>query len=137
MSERITLTPLTLDDVGGRRGGKSVTLDKQGRLSLSRALRRELVIYDMPAYIYVSLNVEQRIIGIVKADVVTTPPNAAQLKVDKRGYTNGKPLLDKLALTQAAGPYRLKPIGKIDSDGASWHAFRYEPDNRKRAELVR
>jgi hypothetical protein len=123
-NERITLTPLTPEDFGGRRGGKSVTLDKQGRLSLSSALRRELGIAGMPAFVYVSSNVEQKVIGIVKADVVTTPPNAKQAKVDKRGYTNGKPLLDKFGLAQVGGPYRFEYLGKIDSNGADWHAFR-------------
>jgi hypothetical protein len=128
---RITLTPLTPEDFGGRRGGKSVTLDKQGRLSLSSALRRELGITGMPAFVYVSSNVEQKVIGIVKADVVTTPPNAKQAKVDKRGYTNGKPLLDKFGLPQASGPYRFEYLGKIDSNGADWHAFRFVPPSPK------
>jgi hypothetical protein len=132
-NERITLTPLTPEDFGGRRGGKSVTLDKQGRLSLSSALRRELGITGMPAFVYVSSNVEQKVIGIVKADVVTTPPNAKQAKVDKRGYTNGKPLLDKFGLPQVGGPYRFEYLGKIDSNGADWHAFRFVKPSPKQA----
>ena len=123
-SNRIELTPLTHEDFGGRRGGKSVTLDRQGRLSLSSALRRDLGIAGLPAHIYVSSNVEQKVIGIVKADVITSPPNAKQAKVDKRGYTNGKPLLDKFGLAQAGGSYRFEYIGKLDSNGADWHAFR-------------
>jgi hypothetical protein len=123
-NEKIQLTPLTPEDFGGRRRGKSVTIDKQGRLALSTDLRRELAILGMPALVYVSLDVAQHVIGVVKSDVVTSPPNAKQAKVDKRGYTNGKPLLDKLGLTQAGGPYRFEYVGKIDSGGVDWFAFR-------------
>ena len=123
-ASKINLTPLTTRDLGHRYGAKALTLDKQGRLALSASLRRELGIGGRSAHIYVSLDVAQRVIGIVKSDVVTSVPDAAQLKVDKRGYTRGKALLAKLALTQAEAPYKFDYLGKLDSNGADWHAFR-------------
>lgn len=121
---KINLTPLTSEDLGGRRGVKAITLDKQGRLSLSSALRRELGIAGRPAHIFVSIDLAQRVIGIVKHDAVTSVVNAAQVKIDKRGYTSGKALLDKFGLAQKSGPYKFDYVGKLDSAGADWHAFR-------------
>jgi hypothetical protein len=121
---KITLTPLTVDDLGARRGVRSVTLDKQGRLCLSRTLRRDLGIVDRSEHIYVSVDLAQRVIGIVKSDVVTNVVNAGQLKVSKRGYATGRALLRKFGLSEADGPYRFDYVGKLDSGGADWHAFR-------------
>ena len=121
---KITLTPLTVDDIGARRGARFVTLDKQGRLCLSRTLRRELGIVDRAEHIYVSVDLAQRVIGIVKSDVVNNVVGAGQLKVSKRGYATGRALLRKFGLTEADGPYRFDYVGKLDSGGADWFAFR-------------
>lgn len=124
-SDQIRLTPLTPQEIGVRNGGKFVTLDKQGRLSLSSELRRELGVLGVPAHLYVSKDVAQKVIGVVKHDVIGKPVNAALMKMDKRGYANGRPLLRQFGLPQVEGPYRFEYIGKIDSEGAYWHAFRY------------
>ena len=121
---KITLTPLTVDDLGARRGARFVSLDKQGRLSLSRTLRRDLGILDRAEHIYVSVDLAQRVIGVVKSDVVTNVVGAGQLKVSKRGYATGRALLRKFGLTEAGGPYRFDYVGKLDSGGADWFAFR-------------
>jgi hypothetical protein len=123
--ERIELTPLTPEDVGGRRrGARFVTLDSQGRLSLSAGLRDEWAIRGLPTQVYVSVNHAQKIIGVVKADLVTQVPNAALLNVDKRGYCRGQALFDKLGLDRTGAPYRFEYVGKIDSNAANWWAFR-------------
>jgi hypothetical protein len=121
---KITLTPLTVDDIGARRGARFVSLDKQGRLSLSRTLRRDLGIVDRAEHIYVSIDLAQRVIGVVKSDVVTNVVGAGQLKVSKRGYASGRALLRKFGLSEADGPYRFDYVGKLDSGGADWFAFR-------------
>ena len=126
-TNRLRLTPITSADVGGSNHGKYITLDKQGRLMLSAALRRELAIDGVPAWLALSYDVKTRTIGIVKQDVERVA-NAQAIKVDTRGYTStgGRAVADKLAIDVRRGPFRFVDAGRLDDSGVYWRIFRLD-----------
>ena len=126
-SNAIKLAPITLADVKGRRhGANALTIDRMGRLCLLTAVRSALAITDVNAFIYISVDPAAKTVGIVRQDVVNAIPDAKAMRVDQRGYVPGRVILDKLGLRKEDGPYRFDFVGKIDSGGAHWHAFKLE-----------
>lgn len=119
----IELTPLTPSDTSSRVRGKYLTIDKYYRLALSSGLRKEFNKTKIKFSIYVSYNVDRKIVAICDSELYQ-PTNCALMKVDKRGYTNGKGIVNKLALDIAKAPIRFEDVGKIHLDGIVWRAFR-------------
>lgn len=122
-NERIRLTPLTEADVSRRRRGKYLTLDKYGRLMLSAEVRDMFGVRGLPVTFALSYDVKTRTVGLVRQDVEKVP-NTVTFKIDRKGYTNGRAIADKLALSPEDAPHRFEFIGKIDDGGVDWFAFR-------------
>ena len=123
---QFNLQPITPKDVNGqgRRGGVWITLDKQGRLSLSSEYRNKLGIRGFSAPVYIAVDPAQMVIALVKQDVTRTVANAASMKVNRDGYVYGGAVFEKLALKKSDGPYRFEFLGAIDHDGTRWDGFR-------------
>jgi hypothetical protein len=130
MSEhKIELKPITIADDGRRRNtGDVITLDKSRRLSLRLIVREKLAIEGRNAFVYISVDPANKVIGIVRQDAASALPGAKAMRVDKRGYTNGRAIYDKLALPIGGAPYYFEFIGEIDSGGAHWRAYRLAED---------
>lgn len=125
----IKLTPLTPGDALSRSRGKYLTIDKSRRLALSAGLRKELNKDGTTFSIYVGYNVDRKVLAICNSELYQ-PSNCALLKVDKRGYTNGKGIVDKLSLDMTKAPIRFEDIGKIHADGIVWRAFRLTGEDK-------
>ncbi|AYA77355.1 hypothetical protein DOE78_18930 [Bacillus sp. Y1] len=107
-----------------RNNGASITLDKMRRLRLSSGAKSELKLAPYQ-HVYVSVDVENKRIGVVRMDVAKLPGHAA-IKMDKRGYlgtASGKAVASKLALTDEDLPAVFSFIGKTDEGGAYWATF--------------
>jgi hypothetical protein len=107
-----------------RHGGAAITLDVQYRLRISAEAMRELKLSPYQ-YVIISVDVENKRIGIVKLDLAKVP-NASAIKVDKRGYLGtkaGKEVMRKLALIDSDLPVRFVDIGNFDEGTVYWRAF--------------
>jgi hypothetical protein len=107
-----------------RHGGAAVTLDKMRRLRLSSGAMRELKVAPYQQ-VYVSVDVANKRLGVVKIDVAKVPGHTA-IKLDKRGYlgtSSGKAVASKLALGDDYLPATFKFIGMTDEGGAYWATF--------------
>jgi hypothetical protein len=107
-----------------RHGGSSITLDNLYRLRVSAEAMRELKLAPYQ-YVIISVDVENRRIGIAKQELAKVP-NASAVKIDKRGYLGvkaGKELAKKMAIIDADLPMRFSDIGQIDEGTVYWRAF--------------
>ena len=107
-----------------RHGGAAITLDNQYRLRVSAEAVRELKLSPYQ-YVIISVDVENKRIGLVKQELAKIP-NASAIKIDKRGYLGvkaGKEVTSKLALIDADLPLKFDDIGWIDASGTRWRAF--------------
>jgi hypothetical protein len=107
-----------------RHGGASITLDVQYRLRISAEAMRELKL-SAYQYVIISVDVENKRIGIAKMELAKVP-NASAVKIDKRGYLgvkSGKEVARKLAIVDADLPLKFIDIGQIDEGTVFWRAF--------------
>jgi hypothetical protein len=107
-----------------RHGGASITLDKLYRLRVSAEAMRELKLAPYQ-YVVLSVDVENRRIGLAKMELAKVP-NASAVKIDKRGYLGvkaGKEISSKLAIVDADLPMKFTDIGNFDEGGTYWRAF--------------
>ena len=107
-----------------RHGGVSLTIDKMRRIRLSSSALKELAITPFTPVV-VSVDVENRRIGVVKQDIAKVP-NASVVRPDKRGYlgiATGKRVIEKLALTDDDLPAKFTYVGKVDEGSVFWHTF--------------
>jgi hypothetical protein len=107
-----------------RHGGSAIILDKFYRLRISSGARKELKLSPYQ-YVVVSVDVENKRIGIAKQELAKVP-NASAVKIDKRGYMGvkaGKELASKLAIVDADLPMKFVDIGFEDQSGIRWRAF--------------
>jgi hypothetical protein len=107
-----------------RHGGAAITLDVQYRLRISAEAMRELKLSPYQ-YVVVSVDVENKRIGVAKQELAKVP-NASAVKIDKRGYLGvkaGKEISSKLAIVDADLPLRFTDIGQIDEGTVFWRAF--------------
>jgi hypothetical protein len=107
-----------------RHGGAAITLDVQYRLRISAEAMRELKL-SAYQYVIISVDVENRRIGICKQELMKVP-NASAVKIDKRGYLgvkSGKEVARKLAIVDADLPLKFIDIGQIDEGTIFWRAF--------------
>lgn len=105
-------------------GGSSLTIDALHRLRVSSAAMRELKL-SAYQYVVVSVDVENRRIGLAKQELAKVP-NASAVKVDKRGYLGtkaGKEIIAKLALGDGDLPAKFTDIGNFDEGSVYWRAF--------------
>jgi hypothetical protein len=110
-----------------RHGGAAVTLDVQHRLRISAEAMRELKLSPYQ-YVVISVDVENKRIGIAKMELAKVP-NASAVKIDKRGYLGtkaGKEVVRKLALADGMLPIKFADIGFFDEGGVRWRAFESE-----------
>jgi hypothetical protein len=107
-----------------RHGGAAITLDVQYRLRISAEAMRELKL-SAYQYVIISVDVENKRIGIAKMELAKVP-NASAVKIDKRGYLgvkSGKEVARKLAIVDADLPLKFIDIGQIDEGTVFWRAF--------------
>ena len=107
-----------------RQGVISLTIDKNHRIRLSSSALKDLAITAFTPVI-VSVDVENKRIGIVKSDLAKIP-NASTVRSDKRGYLGvaaGKLAISKLALADADLPAKFNYVGKVDEGSVFWHTF--------------
>jgi hypothetical protein len=79
-------------------------------------------------YVVVSVDVENKRIGIAKQELAKVP-NASGVKIDKRGYLGtkaGKEVVRKLALSVGNLPIKFSDIGFVDEAGTRWRGFQAE-----------
>lgn len=81
-----------------------VSIDSQGRLCLSSALRRELGCVGIPIHLYVGYDKVNRRIALAKPDVVRKTDIRAY-KFDTRGYTSATELINRHRLPTRAHRY--------------------------------
>lgn len=119
--------PLIPISAGERSGQSFLAIDKQKRLSFSRKLMRELRLEGGLTTVVLAIDVENKRVGVVRQDLAKVP-NVNAFKVDKRGYTSGRVVLDKLAIDDTQLPLRFYDIGYIDEQGQRWRAFELRED---------
>ncbi|MEH7521704.1 hypothetical protein V7149_00255 [Bacillus sp. JJ1503] len=110
------------------RGDVALTIDKFYRLRVSASALRELAITQFTPVV-VSVDVENKRIGVVKQDLAKIP-NATTVRPDKRGYLGvkaGKMVADKLAIPGQL-PAKFVYVGKVDEGSVFWHAFELPKD---------
>jgi hypothetical protein len=120
---RLPFEPLKLT----RHGGAAITLDVQHRLRISAEAMRELKLAPYQ-YVVISVDVENKRIGIAKMELAKVP-NASAVKIDKRGYLGtkaGREVLRKLALSAGDLPVKFTDIGNFDEGTVYWRAFELE-----------
>lgn len=124
------MSPLVpISNEGTRFGEKFITLDAHQRLCLSSALRKELNIDGVPAWIVLAYDIENHRIGIVKQELAKVP-NVKAFKVDQRGYTSAKYVIDKAKIDVATLPLRYVDAGFVDLNGQRWRTFELQkPDS--------
>lgn len=110
-----------------RNFGKYITLDKQGRIMLSAEFRREFspIQYEkqIPFDVFVFLEKSRKIIGIVNAEKERMVASD-KLRVDRRGYANGKDIAEAFRLDPKQGPYRFTYEGRSGHEGYTLDTFR-------------
>jgi hypothetical protein len=111
-----------INNESNRFGEKYLTIDKQKRLQLSAALRKELNIHGVPSWIVIAIDVENMRIGIVKQELAKVT-NVKAFKLDQRGYCSGRYVMDKVNLNVDGTPYRFIDAGTEDQDGQRWRVF--------------
>lgn len=118
----IKLTPLTEEDEYVRGRGVFITIDKYKRMNLSSKAVELFHKKDTKFRIYISYNIDRKIIAIVNAEV-DRPVGCVQRSVDKRGYTSARGIVAKFNLPLDNAPFHFEYIGNIDDDGVRWYAF--------------
>lgn len=106
------------------RGTNRITLDKLGRVMLSKRTRVEMKL-DPYQYVVAAIDVDKKRVGLAKQELAKVP-NATAVKMDKRGYLSprlGKMIAVKLALNLDQAPHYFEYIGRIDEGGVYWYGF--------------
>lgn len=122
------MSPLTPISAGGRFGQKFLTIDKQLRLSFSSALRKELRLESGLEWVVLAVDPENMRIGVVRQDLAKVK-NVDAFRIDQRGYTSARTIIDKLAINKASLPIRFVDGGNLDEDGQRWRVFEMEAED--------
>jgi hypothetical protein len=122
------MSPLIPISAGDRAGAKFLTIDNQLRLCFSSALRKELRLDTGLDWVVLAVDPENKRIGVVRQDLAKAK-NVNAFKVDKRGYTSGRMIIDKMALKGAEFPLRFIDGGFEDSDGVRYRVFELKTDD--------
>ena len=111
------------------RGTKRLTIDRQGRIALSSALRKELNIdAQLSPWVTVLYDKEFDIWAIQKNEKLKKAPAAATTKVDKRGYISARSVLRRNRIDYRNGPIRYVFDGTISHEGESYLSFKRVED---------
>lgn len=123
------MSPLIPISAGRGIGAKFLTIDKQLRLSFSSALRKELRLETGLDWVVLAVDPENKRIGVVRQDLAKVP-NVDAFKVDRRGYTSARRIVEKMALAGAEFPIRFVDGGNLDEAGQRWRVFEIEPEDK-------
>ncbi|WP_185819942.1 hypothetical protein [Salibacterium salarium] len=121
---------MTLEPVNFRAstGAKRLTIDRQGRLMLSAALRKELNIdAQLSPWVTVLYDAEYDIWALQKNEKLKQGPDGATTKVDKRGYISAGSILRRNRLDYENGPLRYDFDGTVSYSGESYLSFKRVP----------
>ena len=120
---QFNLEPIAPSEINRRSRGVRITIDSDGRMTLSAEYRKMLGIMGVPQHLYIAVDPASKIIAIVRQDVTRSVPNAGSIRITHRGEVKVAAVAAKLALS-GKGRHIFEYIGKIDHDGVSWDGFR-------------
>jgi hypothetical protein len=114
--------PLIPISAGERQGDAFISIDKQKRLSFSRKLMRELRLEGGLQTVVLAIDPDNMRVGVIRQDIAKVK-NVNAFKVDKRGYTSGRLVLDKLAINESRLPIRFNDAGFEDTQDGRYRVF--------------
>jgi len=106
-----------------RYGSKFITIDRNYRIALSAAVRKELGIYGKVGKIFIMADKENKRLGIVRQESARVP-NANPFAVDRRGYVNARQIIHETGWYNKDKPIRFEEDGWENFEGNKWYIFR-------------
>ncbi|MFZ4454308.1 hypothetical protein [Salibacterium aidingense] len=109
------MTPFEPVNFANRAGRRRLTVDRQGRIMLSAALRKELNISaQLSPWVTVLYDKENDMWALQKNDKLKQAPAESSTKVDKRGYISAGSILRRNRINFAEeGPIRYEYDGDV------------------------